>query len=172
MTRWALDPQLASVDAGCRGSDALRVLAERGLPPETAWPWEPRKVNSRPPLSAAWDARDRRGVRGTYAVYASNLDARIRAVRAALGAQKGVVLSIPVWAEDTEDGGSRVLTYRDVQPRGLHLVQVLDCSDMGIVRIQNSWGASWRDFGRCWLPPVYLQRSEFVAVIDPKESPK
>lgn len=172
LTRWVLDPALVKQDLGCRASDALRVLAERGLPPEEAWQWDPNRVTKRPPASASWDALDRRGARGTYAVHADSLDARIRALRAALGARKGAVISIPIWAEDQENVGSPVLPWRDGEPRGLHLVQVLDCTEMGALRIQNSWTRLWRHGGRCWLSPSYLQRTTFLGIIDPQEPAK
>jgi hypothetical protein len=161
------------VDDGCRPSSLLLGVAEQGLPPETSFPWSVARINQRPPLSARWDAHDHVDQRGSFQIYASRLDDRIAAVRAAVASGRAFGLSIPVG--DTFDGcrDAAVVPWpTESTIRGYHMLTGLSCSADGVVHVVNSWGSGFGASGQAWLAPEYLARTSSLVVVDPEEPVK
>ena len=161
-------------DEGCYPSDAIAALEADGIAPEHQWPFEPANVNKRPPASAQWDARERRGMRDTYAIHNGG-DQLIAALRAALNAKRAVCMTIPVDRAMQRSSGLRLIRFSELGDTiGHHYVEIVSLQDNDgtCVEIKNSWGSGWRDDGYACLDEGFLTRGRSYFVIDPKEPPR
>ena len=160
------------VDMGCHPSDALKWLEQNGIAPEHAWPFSVRKVNAKPPVSARWDARQRRGVRGTF-MASDRGDALIDVLRATLASRRAACLGIPVdQAMKVRAGSDHIHWENRGATVGYHMVGLVRLeyeSGQWWGRIKNSWGPGWRDGGYAYLSEGYLRHPIACAIVDPEE---
>lgn len=134
------------VDAGCIPALAAAALADWGLPPDAAWPFDPVHVNDEPDL-ARIEAASACDVHGYYTIDSVGED-RLAAVRQAISEGYGV--GVGIQADDafmSYQGGSLVTAWDPaVKDRG-HMVALVGYGSDDSFRGVNSWGTTWGDGG-------------------------
>lgn len=159
-------------DTGCYPSEALKVLADEGLPPESAWPFNQAKVNWLPGAKARWDAVDRRGVRGTYTIQDSSTD-KIKQMRAAFASGRAVTFTIPIYSGFS--GSDSIMRWSKAGDtlRGYHHVCAacsFESEGQYFTGVCNSWGKHAHTGGRLVLDEEYItKQASSMLVIDPEE---
>jgi len=172
-TRWK--DGLHRFDDGCYPSTAVEVYAENGVVLESAWPFDWRKVNVKPPASVVWDARQRRGVRGTYRIYDRG-DALFEALAAAHHAGISVGFGFEVGSDLAEGNEEWRFEWGDRGGfQGRHMVELValayvDGQLWG--QIANWWpwwglGSSDTEGGYAWLDQEYLEHASDWTLVDP-----
>lgn len=141
-------------DSGAEIRDGFKVLAKRGVPPETEWPYDVARFADMPPAKARADARAHKATR-----YLA-LDASVDGVCAALAAGWGVSFGFTVYEsfESPEVAKTGVVPDpTDEKKLGGHAVWACgyDQSDEVLI-VRNSWGEGWGDKGYFYLPFSYF----------------
>jgi hypothetical protein len=140
-------------DRGASIAHGMAAFLAHGAPPESAWPYDPARVNTKPDEAA-------------YEKAATNTDAEyarlsgLEHIKGALVRQLPVVFSIslPTWCYDdaatsgvipapTDSELAGVLTWH-----GRHAMLLVGYdADQNIFHVRNSWGTEWGDQGYCRL---------------------
>lgn len=171
-------------DVGCWPARALQSMAERGVIPESYWPYSVARINEKPPVRLRFDARERTGYRDSYEIRDRG-DTTIAAVRAALAAKRTVAIGVP-WDErlykgapstyDGPRGNGRGFHWdQRTQPLGNHMVTGVAMeyhAGEWWIRILNSHGRTWNLDGTAWLSEEYVRHALSLIVVDPKEPGK
>lgn len=153
-------------DAGAYLRDGIKVLNKRGAPTETLWPYNERKVLSRPTQAAYVNALTRRAV--SY-----QRCANFAAVKSAIASGYPVTVGFTVYEsfESLTDlwwtpNGSGMMPYPNInteQVLGGHAVVLVgynDATNSFIAR--NSWGTSWGKSGYFYMPYTVVQDSNLT----------
>jgi hypothetical protein len=160
------------LDGGSRPAQALRAIAEYGIAPESAWPFATMNVNRKPPVKALFDARERRGLRGSYKIYDLGED-RVRAIRAALTSRRALVFGVEVCERFVQPQGDFTIEWAARgKPVGRHMMQVVGLRDSSAgpqILVKNSWGTGWRAGGYATLDRGYIDAGTDWICIDPEE---
>jgi hypothetical protein len=134
----------------------LTAAVERfGLCSEASYPFSVAKVNFNITPSALFDAYDRRGVRGIYAIDPGDADG----VRRALS--KGICV-IGAWAVNAafqKDEGPFLIDAPDGDAIGYHAMPIEDYAADGTFGLLNHYDITWRLNGRCRFTERYMKAS-------------
>jgi hypothetical protein len=162
---------MQGTDRGCRPSAALQALEKYGIGPESAWPFVLANLNKQPPWRVLWDARGRRGVRGTYKIHETG-DRRVEAIRSALKSGRALAFGVSIDQAFTEKRGPGTIQWSvGGKTVGRHMMEVvglryIDGSDH--ILVKNSWGTGWRDGGYAWLDRGYIDAGTDWVCVDPE----
>ena len=146
------------------GFKALKL----GLPNEKYWPFDPWKVNRRPPWNASRMALGTapKLMKGYYRISSGLSRAeRALAVKAALASERPVIGG---WAVDrafTKDAGPLLVDTPTGDLAGNHAMVVTDY-DSNSYELLSSWGDTWRDHGFVRVTEDYLLTSLELYVLD------
>lgn len=148
-------------DSGVSVEDCLTSASTRGLLPDHFWPFDPSKVNLRPPADLDAVARQMR-ITSWH-----RLGPILLNIKRWLMTGKPVVMSFNIVSEaDTwmnsrqhqENTGFMMLANTltaDNQIIGGHTVLIVGYDDFylgrGALRVLNSWGSDWGDHGFFWI---------------------
>jgi C1A family cysteine protease len=150
-------------DAGAEIRDGMKVVAGQGVPPETAWPYDPLRFAETPPPAA-------------YAAATAHEALEYRSVPLDLVQLQGcmaegypVVLGISVFESFMSDAvahsnGLIPLPATSEQNLGGHAVALCGY-DNSIQRfiLRNSWSTSWADRGYGYIPFAYILDANLTA---------
>ena len=143
------------VDAGCEIRDAIKTAAHFGIPPETSWPFDPKKVN-RKPDDSAWDE----ALHSKLIQYA-RVPLKLNHITSCLAHEGPVLFGSSVFksidSEETARTGIIPMPSETDVPIGGHAMLIcgfLPETETFIIR--NSWGDSWGDNGYGYMPAEYL----------------
>jgi hypothetical protein len=157
-------------DRGTYLRTACDALRRQGAPDEAYWPWKPvTRLHTAPGLEATSHAAGRRG--GVYQRVQSYGDQRLRDLQLALAQGMPVcfgadlaasylrqsgpeVIAAPTPGEAMAGGHAQALTGYRTTAGGIEF------------RVQNSWGADWRDGGCAWLTESFMARARDIWVVD------
>lgn len=151
----------AHADTGCQIVDAVNCLVKYGSCDERWWPYIESKFAVKPPPCRYREALDHRVIR-SYKV--DNTDGK--SIRLALTNGWPVVFGSLVY-----DGIQHLTRTNDVLPMprkgerytGAHCMTIIGHDDARrLYRVQNSWGRTWGDNGRCWIPYDYIHRGDIT----------
>lgn len=155
-------------DSGAQIRDGAKVLANRGVPPETDWPYDISKFAWQPPQVADTDAQQHKAL-----VYERLIVGKGTVMRSAVAAGLPIVFgfSVPDYFEQGWDPTSQPLrlpTQNDSIIGG-HCV-VVTGYDFSRTRFpnnvflcDNSWGPNWGIGGRFWMDAEWFNPSRGLA---------
>jgi len=138
-------------DSGAQIRDGLKVVATKGAPPETDWPYNTARFAQKPPASAYADAAKHKAIK--YARVQPDLNH----IKAALAAGTPVVFGMPVYesfeSEEVAETGIVPMPEPGEEILGGHCMVLTGYSDhTRRLGDRNSWGTSWGSGGYCTLP--------------------
>lgn len=142
-------------DAGAEIRDGIKTLAKKGVAAETLWPYDITKFKTKPPKNVYTDALKEQAL--TY----ESVPVNATAIKAAIAAGHAVIIGISVF----ESFESAEVAKTGVVPMpghgesllGGHCLYVTGYGDKtGYFTVRNSWGTSWGDGGKCYIPEGYL----------------
>jgi C1A family cysteine protease len=133
-----------------------------GRSAEVDWPFEKRRINTRPPWKAYRAAVDLSGPRGYYRIDGGDLDG----LRRAIASGKPVVFGMLVGAEFLSDDGPTLIDVAEGQPVGGHALCVVGYEG-DTFEVVNSWGTSWRDSGFARLTAARMATATDLWAVDP-----
>ena len=140
-------------DVGADPRDGCKVLAQRGIPHESAWDYEPLNYATQPPAAAYADALSFQALE-YHAVDLTNL----REIKSCLAA--GYVLgfgaSIYESFERIGKDGMVPMPRCDQSPLGGHYTVIAGYREDGRLIGVNSWGNGWGQDGCCFWPAEYV----------------
>jgi hypothetical protein len=148
-------------DGGATITHGMGALLTHGVPPETAWPYDPAKV-AEPPDAAAYER-----AAGAADIEYARVDG-LEHVKGALAQEQPVVFSIslPEWCygEAGRRGVIPVPTDEELAlvltQHGRHAMLLVGYdSDGNFFHVRNSWGTGWGDQGYCRLSFDTFQRA-------------
>lgn len=149
-------------DLGTHISLAFNAARRFGIPPESAWPWDQRKLFASPSWSAMREAYVAK-IEAFYKIKSTGQD-RLDNVCAALRAGNPVVYGCNVDSSwHTYRRGSDPLTHTERVDRiGRHATVIVGYKD-GLFIGENSWGSSWG------LDGFYLMRPSILTHADSRD---
>ena len=134
-------------DGGCHLSSGIEALRELGCCPEHLYPYEPIKVNLKPPLSCYSEARHYRVTK------AAPVRADLNEMKGCLAEGHPFVFGMELFASFMEAGtnGGRVKMPKQGgisgEARGWHAMMAVGYSDASqCFIVKNSWGSKWVSF--------------------------
>lgn len=132
------------VDMGSRPRDVLYALQRMGSPAESQWPFDPEKVNSRPPAEVRRLAAD---LHFSYRRCSSVED-----VADSLAKGYPVAVGLLIDEAFARNEGPAIVRSFEAERVGGHMMLIVGNSpDLGAFRVLNSWGTEWRTGGSCFL---------------------
>lgn len=150
-----------NADTGCQIVDAVNSLIKLGSCDEKFWPYQVNRFRQKPCPCVYAEALNHRVIRA-YKV--DNTDGK--SIRLALTNQWPVVFGSMVYSGiDRVTAAEPVipLPRRGERPRGGHCMTLIGHDDARqLYRLQNSWGTSWGDSGRAWIPYAYIHNGRLT----------
>ncbi len=149
----------ADLDAGALLADVLKHAEREGFAPDALWPYVERVGEFRgPPPGALADVRDR-----TRLVSWEPLDWHLETLQWELWCGYPVVLGAQVFEAFERVEGDGVVAMPAGRVLGGHAMCAIGYSNARrAFRVQNSWGATWGNRGRCWIPYDYVLNPFFT----------
>jgi hypothetical protein len=153
-----------SEDCGAMIAHGMAAILGQGVPPESAWPYDPAKVNVQPD-AAAYAAAEA----NTEVEYA-RVDG-IEHVKGALAREHPVVfaISLPLRCYDDAASGGVFSTPTEQEcadeltQHGTHAMLLVGYdTDANVFHVRNSWGADWGEGGYARLSIDTFQRAQAV----------
>lgn len=127
-----------------------------GRAPESAWPFDPGKVNERPPLNVYRLAYDER--QASYHRVTEHGHARRDAIKAAIAAGMPVIFGTTVSEAFLRVDNDELIEQPTFEEpiAGGHAMVMVGYNGRGVL-IVNSWGKGWGADGFGWLSWEYVQ---------------
>jgi hypothetical protein len=132
------------------------ALKRVGRCPESAWKYDPARVNVRPSVRAYQQGNAMRGLKGYYRIFSTG-ERRIQAIMSALEARHPVVFGMSVDQAFTQDNGPLTLSRIEGKPIGGHAMTIVGYTEPDVAggsclfKVLNSWGTGWRNGGFVWF---------------------
>jgi C1A family cysteine protease len=154
-------------DDGAEIRDGLKVVAHRGVPPETYWPYDISKFADKPPERAEHEAGKHEAIQ-----YASVVPGAGAPMRAAMAAGYPVVFgfSVPESFESLSTNDPVLnLPKPNEQFVGGHCVVAVGYDftrhqfPMNVVECRNSWGDSWGEAGHFYMDAAYFNNRNLTS---------
>lgn len=150
-------------DAGAQIRDGIKVVATKGVPPETAWPYDIDKFAVRPTSAAYEQATHDKAVR----YQRITLGGAGAPIRSAVASGRPVVFGFSVPAQLEDPDWDPVVDALPVPgPRdeiiGGHCATITGYDytkhrfPVNVVQIDNSWGPEWGDNGRFYMDAAWF----------------
>jgi hypothetical protein len=156
-------------DVGSQPSTGVAMMQKFGVPTEQAWPFDPNKVNVRPPV----DVLEKAGgfvLQDLYRINATG-DDLIAAIAASISAGYPVIFGADVDQAFEDYNGSGQIVQSAAQTLGGHMLTALaydfSSKTKNIVG-GNSWGTTWGNAGFFNMNPSFLtdpRTSDFYVVV-------
>ncbi len=155
----------AGSDAGAQIRDVVKGIVEFGLCAESLWPYDTKKVTTKPSERAYRDAHFT--VLNKYQRIEPAGDARIELIRAAIANGNPVVFGFTVYESfetaEVANTGIMPMPRRGERVIGGHAVWDWQYDDnRRALRIRNSWG-DWGIDGDFWMPYEYAANENLAA---------
>ena len=143
-------------DEGCFIRDAVKSMASTGVASQKTWPFDPKKVNTKPSDAAFEDAKNK--IIGEY--YRIDTPNRLYKMKYALASGYPVIFGISVYesfeSNDATKTGVIPVPTENERLLGGHAIKAVGYRN-GFIIFQNSWGTEWGDNGFGYLPEVFIK---------------
>ncbi len=143
-----------SIDCGAEIRDGIKVINRLGVPDETVWPYEIGKFADKP-SQEAYDA----ALKHQTISYAS-INVEETPIELCLASGTPIICGLTVYHWFTQPGpGGRLYPTDEVEIIGGHAILIVGYLDIGgarHVKIRNSWGLGYGEFGYCYMPMTWL----------------
>lgn len=139
------EPEESLVDVGSIPRYACKALAGVGFVSETAWPFNPEKINVPPPWDVLQTGIDHK-LGGYFSIDGGA--ASPLAIRQALA--EGYPVAVALLVDQAFEQSTGTVTALTGNVVGGHDIAILGYKP-GFFRIVNSWGTSWGDGGYAWV---------------------
>lgn len=151
-----------SSDSGASIRDSVKVLANRGAPPESEWPYDISKFTVRPPMTVRTDAQAERAI--AYARVTQTL----AEMQKCLASGHPFIFGFTVYSsfESAAVASTGIVPMPKPTEKilGGHAVMAVGYDDATRrFKIRNSWGASWGQAGYCEMPYEYLSSASYCS---------
>lgn len=135
--------------------DCLLTVTTEGVCPDELWPYDPAKLDVRPP-DAAYERAESHRVQSYHRVLQD-----LAHLKACLAGGFPFVFGVRLYAgfplANTAGRSEVTMPGPGAQPLGGHALLAVGYDDSrGAFIVRNSWGAEWGDRGHCYLPYEYL----------------
>jgi C1A family cysteine protease len=149
-------------DSGASIRDAVKVIATRGVAPNSMWQYLPSNIFKGPP-KAVGDAA-KKNIALLYQSVPLTQDAICQAVYK----NGNVIIGISVYSSfesaSVAKTGIVPLPAKTEQLLGGHAVHLVGYNlAKGWAIVKNSWGTSWGDAGYCYIPFSYLTNTSLAS---------
>ncbi|MGD0717871.1 MAG: C1 family peptidase [Halobacteriota archaeon] len=163
--KWARDHDGSTGDAGSTLRSMAWVLANKGVPPESEWPYDISQYDVEPPDNVAQDAKKDEATK-YYRVDGSAQQQTLTNIKTALSQGYPVMLGITAYDSIFKVGsdGNIPMPQRGERPAGGHAIAIVGYDDAhdngdgtkGALKMKNSWGTTWAANGYGWLSYRYV----------------
>jgi len=150
-------------DSGASIRDCFRVMADKGVPDEGLWPYDPAKYKIKPSDAAYADAVKHRDLEYL------RVNQDVNSLKACLATGYPFVFGFTVY-QSFLTGVSRTgmvqLPGWFEKSVGGHAVCAVGYNSRNFFLIRNSWGTDWGDPdipGHFWMPPEYISNGNLAA---------
>lgn len=131
-------------DLGSRPREVLHALQRLGSPREYEWPFDPVKVNKRPPTTVSRLAADLR--------FSYERCPTIDSVAHQLSMGRPVAIGIEVDEPFTRADGPAIVRAMSPKRIGGHMMLIIGNNpELRAFRVLNSWGKDWRTGGQFFV---------------------
>lgn len=152
-----------SEDAGSYLRTMAKVLANKGVPPETDWPYIISRFAVKPPSNVDAEAKKSTATK-YYRVDGSTPQETLTNIKAAISTQYPVMFGFDVYNNFFDIDSSGNMPMGSGGLAGGHAVTVTGYDDThtniggskGALYIKNSWGTGWGAKGYFWMPYSYV----------------
>ena len=145
-----------SQDSGANGDDGMTFLANKGVCPESLWPYDVAQFAVEPP-KAAWASAYHHKIGGAVTI----ADGDMLGVRSCLASGYPIAFGFTAFAGLQSDAAAKTgiipLPAKGEQPIGGHEVVLVGYDDSArTFKIRNSWSSSWGDKGYGYMSYDYI----------------
>lgn len=166
--KWARDHDGTTGDAGSHLSSMAWVLANKGVPPETHWPYDISQFDVEPPPNVAADAAKDETTKETR-LDDPDEQVTINNIKVALNSGYPVMLGITCYESIFSVGadGNIPMPSRKDPVAGGHAICIVGYDDnhvnaegtKGALKMKNSWGTGWGAQGYGWISYNYALKT-------------
>lgn len=159
-----IEGSLGQGDTGAFGHDAFKWLSKHGAAPESEWPYIISRFEEKPPDSVMTSTN--RLTIGKY-VHPSRVSLLQDIARMLFHGQM-IIFGFSVYesfeSEEVTNTGVVPMPHTSESMVGGHEVVIsgFDPHKPDYFRCDNSWGDSWGDNGRFWMPKQYLANPDLA----------
>jgi len=146
-------------DAGAMIRDGIKVLANTGLPPAEAWPYDIAKFAKRPPTSANKAAKSE--LIGEYRRL-TNISSYLDCLASGSPFVVGITVFDSFESDTVASNGEVPMPGPSEAMLGGHAICVVGYREDGSFIVRNSWSADWGDGGYFYLPHAYLANANLA----------
>lgn len=144
-----------SEDSGAAIEDGVKALQEKGICPETMWPYDIKEFTKCPPAAAYAAAYHNKLL--TF----KEIQQSVLQIKTALAQGYPIVFGIQVYESFESDAvattGMVPMPQPDEQCVGGHCIMIVAFNDSTqLFKFRNSWSASWAENGYGYLPYQYV----------------
>jgi C1A family cysteine protease len=138
-------------DAGAQIRDGMKSINDKGVCPETQWPYDIARFKTKPPIACYTEGLKHQSIE--YLRVTPLIDQ----VKSALAAGFPVVFGFTVYASFESQAvaktGNMPMPKRGEQVMGGHAVLAVGYDDARqVLIVRNSWGPTWGDKGYFYMP--------------------
>jgi C1A family cysteine protease len=143
-------------DSGANGDDGLTFLQQKGVCPESTWPYDPARFAEIPP-PIAWSQATRHKIADAVSI----ADGQIDEVRSCLASGYPVAFGFVAYpdleSEKVAVSGRLPMPTKGDEPIGGHEVLIVGYDDASqMFKVRNSWGPGWGLAGYFLMPYAYV----------------
>jgi len=142
-------------DAGAQLRNVMKVLAKKGCPLESQFPYDLSKWDKEPPAALEAEA-----AKNQILIYyrCPNLNQVCASIAQGFPVVGGFICPVGLYSQETAKTG--ILEFDPIKGfRGGHAVMFTGYDDKRkLLEFQNSWGPDWGDQGYGYLPYAYVER--------------
>ncbi len=142
-------------DSGAQIRDGIKVVASKGVCPESEWPYDIQKFSQKPPQSCFTDAKKYTAV--TYQRLIQDQNTMKGCLAEGFPFVFGITVYQSMMTDDVAKTGIVPMPSNQEKSVGGHAILAVGYDDKTrLFKFRNSWGTGWGDKGYGYIPYSYL----------------